>query len=258
MIKFFRKIRHNLIKEQKLGKYLIYAIGEIILVVIGILIALQLNNRNEYNKSLDNSNVYLREIVNDLASDTLYLNRMVLNLKKQSSLEDWYLEKTSYTLTDFDSLKSIFPIGIWDFYVEDRTYSKIQNSQESKLVGYKELYKNITDYYSVSKKRIEKNTKFEIREASKQVDFIERLNKTIEFNAYKTRDFSGVTLKGNFPQMPQKEKDKNNFIALMNKIEARNYLKSAYERHLLLLLGFDLTKEKATDLISDINSSLNE
>ena len=48
MIKFFRKIRQNLIKENKTGKYLKYAIGEIILVVIGILIAIQLNEwRND-------------------------------------------------------------------------------------------------------------------------------------------------------------------------------------------------------------------
>jgi len=47
MIKFFRKIRQNLLSEGKTGKYMKYAIGEIILVVIGILIALQINNWND-------------------------------------------------------------------------------------------------------------------------------------------------------------------------------------------------------------------
>lgn len=47
MIKFFRNIRQNLLAEGKIGKYLKYASGEIILVVIGILIALQINNWNE-------------------------------------------------------------------------------------------------------------------------------------------------------------------------------------------------------------------
>lgn len=47
MIKFFRHIRQKLLSENKFSKYLIYAIGEIILVVIGILIALQINNWNE-------------------------------------------------------------------------------------------------------------------------------------------------------------------------------------------------------------------
>ncbi|MFT7329977.1 MAG: hypothetical protein ACI848_000035 [Roseivirga sp.] len=46
MIKFFRKIRQNLLVENKTGKYFKYAIGEIMLVVIGILIALQINTWN--------------------------------------------------------------------------------------------------------------------------------------------------------------------------------------------------------------------
>ncbi len=50
MIKFFRKIRFNLMSENKTGKYFKYAIGEIVLVVLGILIALQINNWNEQRK----------------------------------------------------------------------------------------------------------------------------------------------------------------------------------------------------------------
>ena len=51
MLKFFRKIRQNLLSEGKTGKYIKYAFGEIILVVIGILIALQINTWNEDYKS---------------------------------------------------------------------------------------------------------------------------------------------------------------------------------------------------------------
>jgi len=50
MLKFFRKIRKDLLSDGKTGKYLKYAIGEIVLVVIGILIALQINNWNENRK----------------------------------------------------------------------------------------------------------------------------------------------------------------------------------------------------------------
>ena len=53
MIKFFRKIRQNILSEGKTGKYFKYAIGEIVLVVIGIVIALQLNNWNESRKNED-------------------------------------------------------------------------------------------------------------------------------------------------------------------------------------------------------------
>ena len=74
MIKFFRKIRQNLLMENKTGKYFKYAIGEIILVVIGILIALQINNWNELRKQkLVEINI-LEGIRTDILKDTIDLN----------------------------------------------------------------------------------------------------------------------------------------------------------------------------------------
>ncbi len=62
MIKFFRKIRYDLMEKNKTGKYLKYAIGEIILVVIGILIALSINNWNENNKSRNSEKILLSNL----------------------------------------------------------------------------------------------------------------------------------------------------------------------------------------------------
>ena len=69
MIKFFRKIRQNLLSEGKTGKYFKYAIGEIILVVIGILIALQINNLNENRKNKEQEIVLLKGLSSDLELD---------------------------------------------------------------------------------------------------------------------------------------------------------------------------------------------
>ena len=66
MIKFFRKIRQNLIIENKTGKYFKYAIGEIFLVVIGILIALQINNWNEKVKKEEKIQILLNDVLNEL------------------------------------------------------------------------------------------------------------------------------------------------------------------------------------------------
>jgi hypothetical protein len=69
MIKFFRRIRQNLLSECKTGKYLQYAIGEIILVVIGILIALQINNWNEERKIKQKETIVLKELLTSISSD---------------------------------------------------------------------------------------------------------------------------------------------------------------------------------------------
>ncbi|MEL0645500.1 DUF6090 family protein [Olleya sp. Ti.3.14] len=114
MIKFFRKIRQNLLSEGKAGKYLKYALGEIILVVIGILIALQINNWNENRKSSKIRNNYYKQVVQDLAKDTIYINRNIIYLDSSLSKYQKYLEK----LPEAESINDVIPlIGTldWEF-----------------------------------------------------------------------------------------------------------------------------------------------
>ena len=73
MIKLFRHIRQSLIMENKTSKYLKYAIGEIVLVVIGILIALQINNWNEEKKSNKQIQFLLNNLVKSIEEDKAYL-----------------------------------------------------------------------------------------------------------------------------------------------------------------------------------------
>ena len=65
MIKFFRKIRQNLLSEGKTGKYLKYAIGEIVLVVIGILIALSINNWNNNQQDKRTEQATLKALLSE-------------------------------------------------------------------------------------------------------------------------------------------------------------------------------------------------
>ncbi|MFD1552669.1 hypothetical protein DNU06_09115 [Putridiphycobacter roseus] len=69
MIKLFKKTRQILLKENRFGKYLLYALGEIVLVVFGILIALNINNRNELRKNEQISTSVLKQIQNNLLED---------------------------------------------------------------------------------------------------------------------------------------------------------------------------------------------
>jgi hypothetical protein len=74
MIKFFRKIRQNLLSEGKIGKYLKYAIGEIVLVMIGILLALQVNNWNEQRKDRKKEQVVLKQLQEDYQANLIQLD----------------------------------------------------------------------------------------------------------------------------------------------------------------------------------------
>ncbi|NRA91998.1 MAG: hypothetical protein HRU26_04830, partial [Psychroserpens sp.] len=69
MIKFFRRIRQQLLSENKFSKYLFYAIGEIFLVVIGILIALYINNLNQKQKDRDYELTMLSQVHDELKKD---------------------------------------------------------------------------------------------------------------------------------------------------------------------------------------------
>ena len=77
MIKFFRKIRQNLLTENKFSKYLIYAIGEIILVVIGILIALAINNSNQNRVIQEKEQTYLNGLRAEFQISKVKLSKLM-------------------------------------------------------------------------------------------------------------------------------------------------------------------------------------
>ncbi len=86
MIKFFRKIRQKTLTENKFGKYLTYAIGEIILVVIGILIALSINNWNEDRKAKTYENQVYNQIYDDLITDCSRYSNAINFYKQRDTL----------------------------------------------------------------------------------------------------------------------------------------------------------------------------
>ena len=94
MIKFYRKVRQNLLLEGKTGKYFKYAVGEIILVVIGILIALQINNWNEKKKLEAKTHDYYLQLLDDLNSDILFAKQTIE--KFNNYLNDYEAYNTSY------------------------------------------------------------------------------------------------------------------------------------------------------------------
>lgn len=77
MIKLFNKIRHRLLSEGRFGKYLKYAFGEILLVVVGILIALRINNWNEFQKDREQEQELLSILHSEFQSNLIQLDQKI-------------------------------------------------------------------------------------------------------------------------------------------------------------------------------------
>ena len=158
MIKFFRKIRYNLMEQNKTGKYLKYAIGEIVLVVIGILIALSINNWNEHRINKNTELIYIDGLINEVAGDTSYFQL----IKKSFASNEFRTRRISKIWKNnikiqFDSLLYINDftragdIGPW--FNEPITWIQLIQTGDLKLIRDKELLDALFNYYNTIKKK---------------------------------------------------------------------------------------------------------
>ncbi|MBO6879521.1 DUF6090 family protein [Winogradskyella sp.] len=123
MIKFFRHIRKNLMEQNKTSKYLKYAIGEIILVVIGILIALSINNWNESLKERQLEAYYLEQIHDEFLSNKEQFDLIISIHKRSYRSAQWLLDNAPFDSADIDSLRKHI-----DLYRYSFTYNPSQSS----------------------------------------------------------------------------------------------------------------------------------
>jgi len=172
MIKFFRHIRKSHLMENKTGKYFKYAIGEIILVVIGILIALSINNWNEAKKSKEKERQILTEIISDLNYSLIdfdrvinkranNLNRTVHSIKTlievietnqeyHDSLGYYFRAANAYSMVDFkiSGYESLISIGT-DLIEEPKIRSGIGEFYSSTISNIKGEFEEVhMDFYS--------------------------------------------------------------------------------------------------------------
>ncbi|MCJ7468016.1 MAG: DUF6090 family protein [Maribacter sp.] len=151
MINFFRKIRKKLANNNKPLKYLRYAVGEIVLVVIGILLALQINNWNENYKNTKKERGYLINLQQDLISDSLRLNELKNNFEiavKSKRIFENLLNGKNITM---DSLIIHFMNQhdfVNDFIPNSTTLDELKNSNGLNLISNPILRRQIVTLYN--------------------------------------------------------------------------------------------------------------
>jgi hypothetical protein len=178
MIKFFRKIRYDLLEKNRTGKYLKYAIGEIVLVVIGILIALQLNNLNEIEKVKDTEVIFLNALHDEFSSNLKEVER-VMKLNKNglkyahALLGKMGTDDPELTEKAFDSLMYRTILAEIQYRPSSGTLIELVNSGKLSIISNKELRIKLASWDGVLT-----NVRFQEEEHSKpRYKMIDIINK---------------------------------------------------------------------------------
>jgi hypothetical protein len=183
MIGFFRKIRKKLADDNKPLKYIRYAVGEIVLVVIGILIALQINNWNEERKQNKIINTYLYNLEEDIYKDlkeyqrsedialfTFYSHQIILLWAGQSMLslrkdddpvkpyseENYIWNKPLPTEIDGDFVKLVFLWSVRPGFpmIHKSSFDELKSTGYFSQIENQNLKDAINEYYSEIERRI--------------------------------------------------------------------------------------------------------
>lgn len=149
MITFFRKIRATLLAEGKTAKYLKYAIGEILLVVIGILIAVQINNWNETRKVDLREISFLINMSDEIKSDIKYFIKNDSLYASYESDSEEAIDKLyqAKTINDIIIVDSLFNFKWRNLPVNRRTYDEMISTGSFYTLKNKILRNKISDYY---------------------------------------------------------------------------------------------------------------
>ena len=237
MIKLFRNIRKKFLSEGKTNNYLKYAIGEIVLVVIGILIALQINNWNQNRIENNRARKLLKNMVEDLATDTLMLNRSITNYEFQSNNCVKLLNDSLFANTKTDSIFFMLPLNQAGLLLTTQAFDKINNASLTSLLGSSELDQAISEYYITSAEYAEKQFTWEEQRTNKDEDFwLDALEMEIP-QYFKVK---------NNPSYKQSESErKQELLRVIASTEGRQRIRFALDRKQMILYSIKIRKEMA-------------
>ena len=248
MLQFFRQIRQRLLTNNKFSKYLLYAVGEIVLVVIVILIALSINNWNE-----DRINSRREKVILNSLKSELIINLNELNIDYERTLKfhqatinvyDFILMKP----TEIDSLyKDFFNcVQFTYFFPKTSTYESLK-SGNLELIKSDSLKEIITDVYETGFKRIVNKVDTR-RNAARllfpyyQKHFTTKFLKDVDYSDFRENKFKiGVP---------------NNYTALVNDPEFETLVVEAISGRANFLRDFERTIGNVELCLSQINRYL--
>jgi hypothetical protein len=261
MIKFFRNVRQNLLiggnsTSAKAGKpalsvsrYLKYAFGEIFLVMVGILLALQINNWNEKRKETNQTIDLLENMIKDLKVDIGVLGYQIDNFNQHISSARMLLTSNDYQSFSSDSIYNLLPTNSTRYQIVNLTFEKLKNFGATKILDSDELMNTITTYYTTTSNILQMGVSWDFEYALKATDFW-RLGE--HFEAPILNDTLSM------PFLESELERKATFIKELSSTKSRNHIRYAISRKLSVVMIFDAVKSKAEELIKSIEQELDK
>ena len=246
-MKIFRKIRFDLLKNNSIGKYFKYAIGEIVLVVIGILIALQINLVNEQRKSHDILTANLHGVLKELKIDLDKVNQLIIIYKENNKKRKSFINETKYEKLSLGVLESSLENFTKDLDLQYSYFKKIQNSGITQFGDYEEIMDGLIEYYDNTLPYLNKLTAI----------YDEQVTREDEFWRYEQNSYEFNFLDG-LKSYQTNNEAKRKLIELLKTPTARNILKIDMRRNVFIIGRLSKLEPKLKNMILSLEEILNK
>ena len=231
-----------MIFQSRLRKYAVYAFGEIFLVVVGILIALNVNNWNEMNKNVKISNDYLNDLKIDLKTDTTIFGAEIMAIKNYISYLEWGLKLDDFSNVPITDIEGLASTSYHNIEMNSGTYIRMQQAEIWDLKDFKSLFRDVNTYYTFYKTYLENYNDWEQNLYSKSYEFWYLQNEfEVEFQ--------------NMDSIPLLQKDilrKERILNQLSSVQGRNMLKTSLMREQGMLGTYEIIYEEAVRLLQKI------
>ena len=225
MIHIFRRIRQKMLTENKFSRYLLYALGEIFLVIIGILIALQINNWNDKRIDKNQLNTSLHSMIEELNRNNQFLKTekedkqkrlLILNNFKGAASKDKELKQIVFAMSDEIKSKEFTTV-----------YSSLKEEKKIRLIQSQELRDQITTFYEYELASIREANTWHEKFVAENIDpYI-------------------------LEHIPLFDSNETNFIEF-NKLLKQSKFKNILTTQKMIYEGYIASNEKVTRLASDL------
>ena len=233
--------------KNKFFKYFLYAIGEILLIVTGILIAFYVNKNNEHRKEVAKAEEYIHGIYLDLQSDTTTFSKTLSSFQPFLDFKKWVLNQHSLEQLPLENLQFIPIVAEFNDQINNRMYSKMQNNDFLGVSEYQEVFDSIYHYYVVTQSSLNTVNDWD-NEASKFEGKFWEYQPHYEMS-FPVRDTIA-------PYRQSDDERRRQLLKVINSVEGRNYMKADYFRKKSTIETYGKVRDQAARLIDYLKEEM--